>query len=57
MEQVLSGREVELEGAVRTLEGMERERNESRVEMVQLRANLKNAEDQKNSLDSKVRHN
>lgn len=47
-------REAELEGVVRKLECSEKQCNEGRMEMVQLRADFKNTENQKNSLDSKV---
>ncbi len=55
LEAVLIHREEELENVVRRLETVEKKSNEGKMEIVQLNANLKSMEDQKNSLDSKVR--
>ena len=54
LEAALIGREEELEGMAGKLGIVEKESNEGKMEIVKLNANLKSAEDQKSSLDSKV---
>lgn len=54
LEAGLDVREGELEGVVRKLESAEKTCNEGNVEIVQLRADLKNTQEKKDALDSKV---
>lgn len=54
LESVFQGREAEFEGVVTKLEEAQGDCNEAKIEIVRLVAELKNAENQRNSMDSKV---
>lgn len=54
LESVFEGREVEFEGVVTRLKQAQRDCNEAKIEIVRLVTELKNAENQRNSMDSKV---
>lgn len=54
LEALLEGRETELEAVIRRLESAEGACNEGNMEIVQLRADLKGAQEQKDSMDTKV---
>lgn len=54
LEATLESQDAEFVGVVSRLESSQKEHNECRLEIVQLTAELKNAEDQRNSMDSQV---
>ena len=54
LESALEGREAEFEGVVTRLEEAQRDCNEAKMEIMRLVGELKNVENQRNSMDSKV---